>query len=229
MLNPDKLESAVEISQRAYRLLRWVVGAIEQGYVTFDEVHKNVAPQAAAQRWITRFQAQFPPDTRPPEGQEQRFANYFASFLTTSFDLVEEPGRITRTDCGCLCPMCRYMVNAHHLQPKKLTKREKRRAEPLKREAVLQLANDMDIAINDQALESILEDAELRESLALLTYARELLRRCGGAGSGPEALALWRQFAWKPEGSPRKDFKLSAQMMLDAEARLADRLSTAAK
>jgi hypothetical protein len=33
-------------------------------------------------------------------------------------------------------------------------------------------------------------------------------------------LALWRMLAWKPEGSPIKDFVLETDAILDAERRL---------
>ena len=37
---------------------------------------------------------------------------------------------------------------------------------------------------------------------------------------GPAVLVLWRGFAWTKEGSPKKGFKLTAEMIIDSEKRL---------
>ncbi|MHC4814397.1 MAG: hypothetical protein ACYTFN_14990, partial [Planctomycetota bacterium] len=66
MLNSRELETAVDLAQRGYRLLRWVARAIEQRTLPFDEVHDNLVVRDTARRWVTRFQPQFPADARPP-------------------------------------------------------------------------------------------------------------------------------------------------------------------
>jgi hypothetical protein len=52
----------------------------------------------------------------------------------------------------------------------------------------------------------------------MTAYAAALLRRLEGSTDGPEVLALWRRFAWTRSGSPRKDFVLTADAVLQAEA-----------
>jgi hypothetical protein len=42
---------------------------------------------------------------------------------------------------------------------------------------------------------------------------------------GPASLALWRTFAWTPKGSPRKDFTLTTEGILAAQASLAAGIS----
>ncbi len=79
-------------------------------------------------------------------------------------------------------------------------------------------------AFASDARERLLDDKELGEPIALGAYGRDLLRRVEGHSEGPAALALWRRFAWTATGAPRKDFTLSAEAILAAEARVQERL-----
>jgi hypothetical protein len=49
-----------------------------------------------------------------------------------------------------------------------------------------------------------------------------LLSRIKGISAGPAVLALWRGFAWTKQGSPKNDFKLSTEMIIDSEVRLSE-------
>ncbi|TWT34759.1 hypothetical protein [Blastopirellula retiformator] len=51
-------------------------------------------------------------------------------------------------------------------------------------------------------------------------YGLDLLLRVQGYAEGPAVLALWRRFAWTPQGSPRPKFRLSDKMILQAERQL---------
>jgi hypothetical protein len=63
-----------------------------------------------------------------------------------------------------------------------------------------------------------MNDPATMESAALLAYGVEMLSRLQGRTEGPAVLALWRQSAWKPEGSPKKGFRLSADLLVKADA-----------
>lgn len=78
----------------------------------------------------------------------------------------------------------------------------------------------LDLAVADAHIDELLARPPLREPIALVTYAHELLARLDGFPDGPAALALWRRFAWKPEGSPKPGFVLAAAEIMAAEARV---------
>ena len=58
MFNRAQLEEVVEISARAYRLLRWVSDAIERGFITFTRAHEYASDADAAAAWIAELHAQ---------------------------------------------------------------------------------------------------------------------------------------------------------------------------
>jgi hypothetical protein len=218
VIDRDDIGTCVDIARRCYRALLWVGRTLDKGGLPFDEVHDRLSAQESARRWVTRFQAQLPPDARPPDGEANRFANYFATFLTTSFDLVADPGKRARSDCGCPCRFCTYLVAAPHLQPRKLTKRNKADALRIERDAVEQLGVECDA--KQDAVEAVLADSAMREHTAVLAYGREMMRRCSGFTSGAAVLALWRRFAWTDQGSPKRDFALTADAIVAAEDEL---------
>jgi hypothetical protein len=74
---------------------------------------------------------------------------------------------------------------------------------------------------------ALLAKPEVVEAAALVAYGIELVRRMDDAGCGPAALALWRAFAWTPQGSPKHGFELTPQLILDAETSLVHALRRA--
>lgn len=66
----------------------------------------------------------------------------------------------------------------------------------------------------------LLKDENHSRDAAMVAYAGELVRRCGGAWNGPEVLALWRGFAWTATGSLIRGFELTLSDILHAEDRL---------
>jgi hypothetical protein len=220
MFDEAEIKSAVEIQRRSYRLLRWVEGAIRGGFIRLDRVHQYSSEADAAAAWISDHFANIPPECRPLEltGPEfRRFATFFASYLLTSFDINDNPGGRLVSSCGCYCRFCTHLMSAPHLNAKKLRPSDKRHAEQLKQAYVADLAMENNAPLSPELASILLTNAELRQDLALASYGKELLRRCRGQSSGPAVLALWRQFAWKPTGSPDHKFKLKASSILDAE------------
>jgi len=231
MLDPVRLAEAIDLQKRSYALLKWMAEAIPRGFISFETAHEYADSAAAASAWIGEHFDNLPLAARPPSRDEQtlrRFANCFASYLETSFDLEEKPGTRLESHCGCYCPYCTIAVSAPHLRAKRLGRPDKARAEQLERELVGELAVSQEVPIGADAIQSLLADRPLREQAALVAYAHQLLRRCDGAYVGPWILALWRTFAWLPTGSPKQDFELTPATVLDAENALVQRLSSGA-
>jgi hypothetical protein len=220
MFDASEVKSAVDIQRRSYRLLRWLEKAIQNGLIRLERAHQYSSESGAAEAWLSEHYFNLPPDCRPAEqsGPDfRRFASFFASYLFTSFELDLNPRERRISPCGCFCPMCSYLSAAPHLKTKKVRSSDKQRAEKLKRTYLEELAIEANAQLSSERESALLEDPMLRRDLALAAYGKELLRRCNGHSSGPAVLALWRQFAWKPTGSPDFRFKLQAAAILDAE------------
>jgi hypothetical protein len=231
MFDRAQLEEAVEIGNRAYRLIRWVGDAIERGFITFTSAHEYASDAEAAAAWIAEHYHNIPPDSRPPAKSGvvlARFANYFASYLNTSFELLAGPGVELRSRCECRCWCCTYLAAAPHLRTRRVTTSDKKRAFKLKLDHLRQLALDRSLSVSESALEGLAIGPKTSEQVALLAYGTELLARCSGRPSSPAALALWRQFAWSRAGSPKRGFVLRGDAILKAEAEIVRALETAA-
>ena len=79
---------------------------------------------------------------------------------------------------------------------------------------------EYDAVLPDDMIDVIVDNRDLKETISLVTYAYDLLDRLKGIAAGPAVLVLWRGFAWTGEGSPRKEFALSAEMILENEREL---------
>ncbi len=135
MLDESEIDSAIEVANRAYKLLVWLAGAIESGFIGLEHAGAYIGDPAAARSWLKKHYADFPQGARPNdrEGRElDRFANYFASYLNASFDLHEVTGTMLITGPGgYCCELCGHRVPRSHIQPKKLDRRDKQKAQQL--------------------------------------------------------------------------------------------------
>ncbi len=218
MLPRDQIESAVDIQKRCYKLLRWVGDAIDRGFITFSRAHDYASAADAAYDWIEEHYQNLPEDARPDHDQLRPYSNFFGSYVTTSFDLIPEPGVRLESSCGCYCELCSHLVNVSHLQAKKPSKSDKQRAKRKCVSRIEMLANEEGLSIPPD-LAAAISDLHPR-SAAYSTYAQSLLDRIEGSQGGLHVLALWRMIAWKPEGSPIKGFTLEAEDIFEAEHEL---------
>ena len=222
MFDARELERALDLRVRGYALLRWLSGAIDRGFISCDAAHGYLSFADTAALWLDRHYLDLPLSARPARDDLRDFSRVFTSFLVSSFDLVEEPGkRLYSPDAHCFCPHCSWLIAAPRLRPKRLTKANKLAARKLKRDWLISLAFELERDCSEASAERAIDDPELRVALSLATYAADLLRRVEGKASGPASLALWRGFAWTREGSPIKDFEVHARDIAAAEQRLA--------
>ena len=221
MFERDAIARAVDLQRRSYQLLRWLTDAIDRGFISFANAHEFASLSAAAVVWIDRHYADLPPATRPPREDLRPFCNLFATYLESSFELLENPGqRLYSPDDHCFCWMCSWLVAIPRLKLKKLTPQDRRRGRTLQVRAIKQLALDLDRTLSDEAADELVNDRALHEASGLVAYAHDLARRLDGVTGNPATLVLWRSFAWDELGAPKPDFRLTAEMVLDAEAKL---------
>jgi hypothetical protein len=214
----EQMSRAVGLQARSYELLQWVSSAITKGFVSFKTAHHYASAASAAEEWITRHYLDIPERARPAIEDMKDFCGLFSTYLENSFELVSDPGkRLYSPDAHCFCPLCSWLVDVPNLKARRPAPTDKKRAQRMIHDALDHLVSKQDVWLEEKHREAILKDTSLREHLALLAYGHDLLRRMKGNAVGPASLVLWRMFAWLPSGSPKKKFKLSAEMFLQAE------------
>ena len=224
MLNRDEVYRAINLHRQSYNLLRWLTTSVSKGVVRFDRAHHYLDDAEAAKELIERHYMSLPLDCRPETQDLALFAKFFATYLTTSFDLVKQPAPRLYSTCGCPCHMCSYLVAASHLQTKKVHRRDKARARKLKIEALQQLAFNCDTLLEQQQAEKLIDSPDSAMEASLIAYGQQLVARTRGISEGPAVLALWREIAWD-RTAPKKNFQLEADNILTAQEYLANRIS----
>jgi len=225
MFTDEQMARAIDLQARSYELLQWVSSAIEKGFISFKAAHHYSSISSAAEEWITRHYQNLPEAAKPKPEDIKEFSCLFATYLENSFELVSNPGkRLYSPEAHCFCPFCSWLVDVPHLKTRSLTPADKKRAQRMTADALRYLASEQHVCLSEKSETSIVADANLREPLALFTYGLDLLHRMKGTAVGPAALALWRTFAWLPSGSPKKKFKLSTDLILQAKQTLQERI-----
>ncbi len=226
MLIRDEVERAVRLQACGYQLLRWLEKALSDGFITPEAAGAYATSEDAAHAWLDKHYFNLPENARPARSDLRAFGNLFSTYLDSTFDLDANPGkRLYSPDAHCFCPICSWMVQKPHLRAKTVRARDKRVAERMKRRFILRLAADRHISVADQVLDDILRDPKLRDPVGLCAYAADLLERLEGRAAGAASLALWRTFAWSPQGSPKKKFVLTTDAVMVAQDILAERLT----
>lgn len=236
MLNGPALRRAIDLRERAYELLQWLSDAVGEGYLAFDTVHAVDSFRAGGEAWIHDHYGKLPYHARPAPHDVPAFVAFFSTYLETSFEHSDEAEeeRLYEAD-GCACPWCSWLIDVPGLRPRTPSKADKREARELTVAVVeellrgldgrfRELAQSLDEAARTAIIDAVASDTHLREELALVAYATDLLARVRGRAVGPAALALWRSFAWTRAGKPRDDFVLSAELIFEAEDLLRARL-----
>lgn len=216
---------------RSYKLLIWIRDAVDEGLILpAQATHHSGGPDASTE-WLRSNYRNIPDELRPPIDEIEEFAAFFSTYLTTSFDVIEKPGykgagRLP--EYGCRCELCLRIINASHLQPKKLYDRDKRRAEFLMVECLLHLAAENGIRMSESFAVELVNGQSTRRSAAYVAYGYWLIQRLSGESDGPAILALWRLIAWDPRGGMRSGFILALDDFNRAEDQLLEAIKESA-
>lgn len=221
MLNQPEMRRLVDMQRRSYLLLKWMAKAVSEGFVSFETAHDYSTFPEAAEGWILGHYLNIPDNARPPREDLRAFCAFFSTYLTNSFNLISSPGKqLYSPDAHCFCPMCSWLVDAPRLKTKKVQSADKRRARKMRVHALLNLAAEHGLGVCESDIAELLDDRQTSEDASLLAYGYDLLHRERGIANGPAVLALWRGFAWNESGSPKRGFRLEAELIVDAEKRL---------
>ncbi len=228
MIWNETIDNVISLHQKAYKLLLWVQGAMDSGWISPGSAHKNMSAADVTKDWLLKHYSNIPKGARPSKDNQDAidaFCNLFSTFLVTSFDINEQPGKRLYSEAAhCFCPMCSYMIQVSYLKPKKLTKKDKARAKKLKLNALRQLCLDVDLEWQEEFIENLSENKDTFEETAIIAYSYELVRRAKGVVEGPAVLVLWRDFAWNKSGGPKKNFKFGIEIVTKAKDEIVKRL-----
>lgn len=225
MLNQPEMRRLVETQRRSYLLLKWMAKAVSEGFVNFETAHAYSTLPESAEGWIRGHYLNIPDKARPLREDLPAFCAFFSTYLENSFDLISNPGkRLYSPGAHCFCPICSWLVEAPHLKAKKLTYSDKRRAQTMRINVLMNLAAQHRLGIGEEAIHELLKGRQVLEDASLVAYGYDLLQREKGIANGPAVLALWRGFAWNESGSPKQGFRLKAETIVAAESRLVDLL-----
>lgn len=221
MLNEPEMQHLVDMQHRSYLLLRWMAKGVSAGGIGFETAHDYSTLTEAAEEWILGHYLNIPVKARPAREDLPSFCRFFSTYLINSFDLISSPGKqLYSPDAHCFCPMCSWLVEAPNLKTKKLQLSDKRRAQSMRVNVLLNLAAEHHFSLGEKEIKGLPDDRQAWESASLVAYGYDMLEREKGIANGPAILALWRGFAWNESGSPKHAFRLKAQMICDAEQRL---------
>ena len=222
-LNREDIRRAIDMQEHSYLLLKWMAKAVEEGFIGLKTAHGYSSLPEAAKAWILRHYLNIPSEARVAQEDLSDFCAFFSTYLENSFDLVPDAGyQLYSPDAHCYCPMCSWLVSAPNLKTKKLTPADKRQALSIKADTIRDVAAEHRVTMTDKDIDAMMNDPRLREAVSLVAYGKDLVRRVKGIATGPAILALWRGFAWTETGSPKKKFRLKAEIILSAEKQLSD-------
>lgn len=214
----ERLEKAIAVREQSYQLLMWISDAINRGKIQPSRAARHSGGGEAAKQWIQDFYFDIPEDLRPKKSDIDEFAGFFSTYLTSSFTVVENPGKRGPGPVGtCWCDVCTQLVNAPHLQTKKLYARDKSRANILMEDRLEAFAERNALLVDRDKIVAVVTSKETRRSAAYITYGHWLVMRLEGKSDGPAILALWRMIAWDPRGGMRAGFTLKIEDFRSAE------------
>ncbi len=207
----------------------WISNAIDKGLILPSRAaHHSGGPEAATE-WLRANYKIIPEDLRPSENAIDEFAAFFSTYLTSSFDVIQKPGTKGTgpiPQFACTCDLCVRIVNAPHLQAKKLYAKDKRRADFLMTECLQNFAATNGIDLDENSACNMITNQGTRRAAAYITYGHWLILRLKGESDGPAILALWRLMAWDPRGGIRQGFKLELGDFKTAERTLLSAVKT---
>lgn len=216
MFNKADIERAVNIQKLAYKFLMYIANKIDNGEFTFSRIHQAETSSAVVAAWLKIYYDYLPQSILPDRAEIQAFSNYFVSYLSTSFELTEEP---EISPSKCYCDICLQMLNLSHLKPISPNNYDREIAAEKRFDMVKALGAYYGLALTDAKYETLANDNLYTKDIGYLAYTKSLFQRIESSIGGIYIVALWRQFAWS-KGQPIRDFELKTDDILTAMQRV---------
>ena len=218
MFEREEVTNAVRIQQLGYKFLRYITNKIDNKDFTFSRIHNDESSADVVASWVKDYYDYLPTSILPKKEEIQIFSNYFASYLTTSFELNENPVQ-TSSRMECYCDICLQFVNLSHLKSISPNKMDREFAQEKRYEVIVEFAKHLAVDISEDLGIQIANDKLSKRDAAYLAYTKSLFDRINFSKGGVYSLALWREIAWS-EGSPIPDFVLNSADIFNALRRI---------
>jgi hypothetical protein len=200
----EELEKALDLQQRAYRLLIW----IGREQPTLLDVNA-LSSSAACALWVKRHWNVFPAEHRPELSEIDAFGKMLSSYLNTSFHLQGEAGALR---------LARGRAFKNGQSRKYGQRRDAQTAAELSKLALTYLAQDEGLQLTEESITAILNDEALSAAVGLWAYGCELVRRSQFASQGAAVHHLWTEL------DEKKRRRLTAEEIWKARSILAAEL-----
>ncbi len=220
VLTRSQVEHAVAIQRQVFELLNDLRLGLDSGRVGPQDAEDPAWLRDAALRWFaTNSEA---PHRASTSGEDDgdALANLFSSCVLTSFYVDASPVQ-RRYSALPFNPYDSQLITPSQVRPRKPDVAGKQHARRLVRGMLQAMAAELAPALSPAELAALQQTPALRDSLAIVTYVHDLLDRMHGVSRGTASLVLWRTFAWTPAGAPRRNFHLDTDLVLEAQAKVA--------
>lgn len=219
MFKKEEVIKAVEIQNLGYRFLKYISQKIDDGEFTFSKSHEDESSADVVFDWLNTYYDYLPESILPKRNEVREFSNYFASMLTTSFQINEQPER-AYSSWSCYCDICMQFSNLTHLKSIAPKQSDRNTAKQKRRVFLEEFIQYHRSELIDSEIDKLSENESLIKDIAMLTYTKALFGRIKHSKGGVYMLALWREFAWQKGGGPIQDFNFSATEIFNAINRL---------
>lgn len=130
----------------------------------------------AASAWLRKNREALPEDVRPAPDESEEFSHLFVSYLSTSFEIVDN--QVVGACGGCFC--CGTLRPPRHLRARTPDAKARRAAEELKRVLLRRRAEDLELPLIEADLRTFVAAHEdLRIDLAAVALCEPGRGRAG--------------------------------------------------
>lgn len=216
----SQIERLLHLQNAAYETLLWINRRAEyEQELLSDENLAKWRYAETCEAWVRDIHGMIPSAVRPSEADIPAFAHLFSSFFQTSFRLVESSSKKVSDSWGeeYWAENRKRKLMPGAVGEKKSTKGKARAgesAQELRIIALEDLAIENEIFPSRAELESLAQDAQLRDALVLWTYIHELNRRANFSSQGEAVRLLWQAMEKKER------IKLNADKVMKARESL---------
>lgn len=216
MFNPNELKHTLEIKSKSYNTLMWINSVIYKSR-SLSKVRAFAEVAVDTEKWVKQHYALIPEHCKPLPEEIPAFSHLLHSYFHISFVLTGDFGKPHNALKHMSFFVFRAFMYPFYISLRHVTKADKLEAEKMMITQLAHTAEKLGLETNLEQLQTMLEDKSLHEPVAICAYATDLLQRQKGQINGVPVLALWRKFAWSHHGSPKKNFELTVDMIMNAQ------------
>lgn len=223
MFNTDELQQTLALKENSYETFLWIKKKMRTSH-SLSKVKAFAEVSLDTENWVKKNYNAIPNKYRPLQEEIPKFSFLLCSYFHIAFILNGDFTKTYSWPKKVLYFVLHDMMPQFSISLRKVSKADKHNAEKMMLNQLIHMTKEVCLEMKPPLLEKMLEAKHLHEPLAMCAYANDLLQRQKGQFSGAPVLVLWRKFAWNSHGNPKKNFKLTTEMILNAETTLKNEL-----